>query len=82
MSLFNTIYDALNPYLISIAKLAFWISAFSIGLKIIRGKNGANINGGVYSGMVNCFIGYLFCRGTNVILILLDVIVNDILSKM
>lgn len=82
MDLFNSIYTALSPYLISIAKLAFWISAFSIGLKIIRSKGGASMNSNVYSGMVNCFIGYLFCRGINVILRIMDVIVDDILAKM
>lgn len=85
MDLFDILWNALSPYMMSIARIALAITLFSYGIKLIRSKVGHISAGGIsnpYSGITSAFLGYLLCQSIPIIIGLTDSICKEIIAKM
>lgn len=80
VSLFDSVYAGIQPFFLSIGKIALFFTLFSLGLRMIRSKGGQSSE--LYGTLVRAFIGYLMIAGVAVILKITDSIIAQILENM
>lgn len=81
--LFQIVFDSINPYAMSILKLALAVTLYSNAIKVIRAKKGATVTGNnPYSGITTAFLGYLIGKGIPIIIGITDKICDGVIKTM